>query len=273
MCRLGFVSSDKSMNITDFVKSATMYYGVSNNDGVGIASVNGGLHVLKSHKSALAFWGSRPHFRFENTKSVIFHVRFKTSGKLDDASTHPFIGENGKAALVHNGCLGGYDEPRKCLKESGHRFASEVDSEVLLHAYEQFGDKFIQELKKLKVSGSATIVIAKDNGNIVAYTNNSSLVLFRKKGCTVGMSDDSLKDYMKVQGFVQKQTKREFLYEISGGKILSMKKVGDLYAAPAIAYTVKGDLSTWNEPYPIPAPSVCDSKNPFASEQDFGGGW
>lgn len=295
MCRLGFVSSDKSMDITDIVKSATMYYGVQNNDGVGIASVNGGLHVAKSHKSALSFWGARPHFKFENTKSVVFHVRFKTSGKLNFESTHPFVGENGKSALVHNGCLFGYDETRKCLKESGHKFASEVDSEVLLHAYEQFGENFVQELKKRKVSGSATIVIAKSNGNIIAYTNNHSLVLFRKKGCgrmshgdiTIGMSDDSLRDYMKAQGFQQKEAKKGFIYEICDGKILSMKKVGDLYEAPAtVSYTVKKDIGTFNEPvdkqgndvnaFPMVAPNICEWEEPsqFGSEErGFENGW
>jgi asparagine synthase (glutamine-hydrolysing) len=59
---------------------------------------------------------------------------------IDIAGGHqPVANEDGRIQLVYNGEIYNFRELRRELQELGHRFASECDSEVVVHAYEQWG--------------------------------------------------------------------------------------------------------------------------------------
>jgi asparagine synthase (glutamine-hydrolysing) len=59
---------------------------------------------------------------------------------LSDAAMQPMANEDGSLQLVFNGEIYNYVELRPRLEAAGHRFTSHSDSEVILHAYEQWGD-------------------------------------------------------------------------------------------------------------------------------------
>ncbi len=48
--------------------------------------------------------------------------------------------------VVFNGEIYGYVALRERLERAGHTFASQTDGEVIAHAYEEFGDRFVEEL-------------------------------------------------------------------------------------------------------------------------------
>ena len=63
-----------------------------------------------------------------------------------DGGHQPFKSEDGEIHLVANGEIYNHLELRKMLIAHGHRFRSESDIEVLVHAYEQWGTSFLERV-------------------------------------------------------------------------------------------------------------------------------
>jgi asparagine synthase (glutamine-hydrolysing) len=63
---------------------------------------------------------------------------------LTDGGRQPFASEVGSLQLLHNGEIFNYVELRRDLQALGHRFRSETDTEVVLHAYAQWGDDCVE---------------------------------------------------------------------------------------------------------------------------------
>jgi asparagine synthase (glutamine-hydrolysing) len=64
-----------------------------------------------------------------------------------DLSPHagqPMLNETGDIALTYNGELYNFRDLRRELESRGHRFASQTDSEVVVHAYEEWGDRCVE---------------------------------------------------------------------------------------------------------------------------------
>jgi asparagine synthase (glutamine-hydrolysing) len=58
----------------------------------------------------------------------------------------PITNEEGDVVIVYNGEVYNYKDLRRRLEERGHRFKTATDTEVLLHAYEELGEAFVNEL-------------------------------------------------------------------------------------------------------------------------------
>ena len=56
----------------------------------------------------------------------------------------PIFNEDGSAVIVYNGEVYNFAEIRKNLKERGHVFTTDTDTEVILHAYEEYGIECVQ---------------------------------------------------------------------------------------------------------------------------------
>jgi asparagine synthase (glutamine-hydrolysing) len=63
---------------------------------------------------------------------------------LSDAGRQPFASEDGALQLLHNGEVYNYRELRRELESRGHRFRSATDTEVILRAYEEWGDRCVE---------------------------------------------------------------------------------------------------------------------------------
>jgi asparagine synthase (glutamine-hydrolysing) len=63
------------------------------------------------------------------------------------ASGHqPMSNEDGTVWLTYNGEIYNFRELRRLLEARGHRFMSHTDSEVLVHGYEEWGEKLLDRL-------------------------------------------------------------------------------------------------------------------------------
>jgi glucosamine--fructose-6-phosphate aminotransferase (isomerizing) len=70
----------------------------------------------------------------------IAHTRWATHGRPNDTNAHPHTDCTGRMALIHNGIIENYAEIKDRLAARGHRFASETDTEVLVHLIEEHYD-------------------------------------------------------------------------------------------------------------------------------------
>ena len=86
---------------------------------------------------------------------------------LRSAAHQPIGNEDGAVQLVFNGEIYNYRELRAGLVANGHQFRSEADSEVIVHLYEEHGDRAIDLLEGMFAlaiwdSRTATLTLARD---------------------------------------------------------------------------------------------------------------
>lgn len=67
----------------------------------------------------------------------IAHTRWATHGGVTQRNAHPHLSEDKTIAVVHNGIIENYLELKRELKECGHTFLSETDTEVIPHIIEE----------------------------------------------------------------------------------------------------------------------------------------
>ncbi len=67
----------------------------------------------------------------------IGHTRWATHGAPTEENAHPLCDCNGTVVVVHNGIIENYQELKKGLVAEGHKFATEVDTEVIAHLVEK----------------------------------------------------------------------------------------------------------------------------------------
>lgn len=163
MCRQALAFSNK--NIAPFMPILFEEWHLMQPDGFGywIETLDDKEYIYKSPQNI-------DFIKPDLIKSFLLHCRNATSGKEHYNSNHPFISEDKTLLLAHNGVLWGYDKLRKNLLKS-HKFKSSVDSEVLLHLFEdifndnnyEFSPKTVQNYVKALiangVSGSINLFV------------------------------------------------------------------------------------------------------------------
>jgi glucosamine--fructose-6-phosphate aminotransferase (isomerizing) len=110
------------------------------------------------------------------------HTRWATHGAPTTANAHPHSDCTGDLVVVHNGIIENYHSLREELKEKGHIFTSETDTEVLAHLIEENldGDLVAAVRTALaRVEGSYALGIMWSGlpDTLIAARNQSPLVL------------------------------------------------------------------------------------------------
>lgn len=116
------------------------------------------------------------------------HTRWATHGAPTTENAHPHSDCSGELVVVHNGIIENYHSLRNELKELGHIFTSETDTEVIAHLIEECLEKDASGAKALeiavkkallRVEGSYALGIlwAKAPDTLLAVRNQSPLVL------------------------------------------------------------------------------------------------
>jgi asparagine synthase (glutamine-hydrolysing) len=93
---------------------------------------------------------------------AIGHRRLKIID-LSAASGQPITDSDAGLTGVFNGCIYNYRELRAELQAKGHRFFSHGDSEVVLKAYAEWGERFVDHL----IGMFAVALVERDSGRVV----------------------------------------------------------------------------------------------------------
>ena len=99
--------------------------------GCEVLSLGNSLEIIKDMGDAATVSDQYGLGSFRGTHGV-GHVRMATESEVDLASAHPYWAYPfADVAVVHNGQLTNYHQWRRRLQQSGHRFQSECDSEII----------------------------------------------------------------------------------------------------------------------------------------------
>lgn len=149
-------------------------------DSSGIAIMN---ETLTIHKKAGKVKALRKLIEKTDTSGTlgIGHTRWATHGEPNDSNAHPHMGNSGRLALVHNGIIENYAVLKAALVAEGHSFASDTDTEVLVHLIEEIqheGNLALEEAVRLalgRVEGAYAIaVIDRNNPDVLVGARKQS---------------------------------------------------------------------------------------------------
>jgi asparagine synthase (glutamine-hydrolysing) len=85
---------------------------------------------------------------------------------LSQAGKQPMFNEDGSVAIIFNGEIYNYQAVKKEL-EDDHRWKSKSDTEVLLHGYEEFGQKIVE-----KIEGMFAFAIYDQKNNLLTLARD-----------------------------------------------------------------------------------------------------
>ncbi|MBA3431375.1 MAG: glutamine--fructose-6-phosphate transaminase (isomerizing) [Actinobacteria bacterium] len=134
MCGIvGYIGDDDALPVLLEGMRRLEYRGY---DSAGVAVVsNGKLETVRKagHLSALE---EELEGKSLSGSVGIGHTRWATHGAPTDANAHPHRDCSGKIAVAHNGIIENHDRLRSELRDAGHTFASDTDTEVVAHLIE-----------------------------------------------------------------------------------------------------------------------------------------
>lgn len=151
-------------------------------DSAGFAAVQDGKIVYCKKVGKVSALEAEVENRTWNVPAAISQTRWATHGKVTEVNAHPHFDADHSLALVHNGIVENHDVLRKRLKESGIRFVSDTDSEVIAHliASHYQGDILaaVQAAVKQLVGAYAIALVHRDfPDQIIAVAHEAPLVI------------------------------------------------------------------------------------------------
>lgn len=110
------------------------------------------------------------------------HTRWATHGAPTTENAHPHSDCTGELVVVHNGIIENFHSLRNELLEKGHTFASETDTEVLVHLIEEYLENDLQAavtqaLSRVEGSYALGVLWTGMPDTLIAARNHCPLVL------------------------------------------------------------------------------------------------
>ena len=160
------------------------------------------------------------------------HTRWATHGAPTTENAHPHTDCSGRLVVVHNGIIENYHSLREELKEQGHIFSSETDTEVMAHLIEQNLDGDLAEavktaLKRVEGSYALGVMSADFPDQLIAARNQSPLVIGVDEdgGSLVASDIPALLPYTKNVIFLEDQ---ELAVLTDGGRQVYSLATGEI---------------------------------------------
>jgi asparagine synthase (glutamine-hydrolysing) len=113
----------------------------------GIASANGSADADRVAAMSATLVHRGPDSFGEYSDGTVALAARRLSIIDLETGDQPIPNEDGTVHVVQNGEIYNYRELRCELERAGHRFRTQGDTEVLLHLYEEHGDRFAEKLR------------------------------------------------------------------------------------------------------------------------------
>jgi asparagine synthase (glutamine-hydrolysing) len=160
---------------------------------------------------------------------------------LSEEGSQPMYNEDGSCVLVFNGEIYNYQELREDLLAKGHIFKCDADSEVIIHAYEEYGVDLLQKVRGMFAfaiwdKNDESMFLARDFFGIkpLYYTQNTtdnSLIFgseiksfLKQPAFKKELNRDALKPYLTFQYSVLDETFFKGVYKLKPGHYMIYKK-------------------------------------------------
>ena len=159
----------------------------------------------------------------------------------------PVFNESGNVAVVFNGEIYNFRQLRRTLEGRGHAFRTNSDTEVIVHAYEEWGEECLREFRGMfafavwdaRSSGTsgdaargARIFIARDRLGIkpLYYSSANGALLFASEvraliasGCIAPrVAADSLESYLLFGSVAEPSTLVEGVFSLPPGHCVTL---------------------------------------------------
>ena len=163
-------------------------------DSAGIATLNGGRIEIRRAQGKLINLENQLRERPVVGSLGIGHTRWATHGRPSEINAHPH--KAGGIVVVHNGIIENYLDLKDSLRERGHSFKSETDTEIISHLVEEHykinGDLVTAvraALKEVRGAYAVAIICEQEPDKLVAAKLGSPLVVGQGQGENFVASD------------------------------------------------------------------------------------
>lgn len=202
MCGIiGVISSD---DVNSKLFSGLLSLEYRGYDSVGMCTIENGAFILRKGVGKVQEVDHKIQLSSMKGKVGIAHCRWGTHGRITTENAHPHTDDKRKISLVHNGIIENYSELKEFLKEKGHKFESETDSEVVAHLIGEFYKNIpIEEavrkaLEKVEGSYALGVLSLSEPDKLVAVRNESPLIMgMGKKENFIASDVPAILDYTK----------------------------------------------------------------------------
>ena len=160
---------------------------------------------------------------------------------LSENGRQPMINEDQSVLAVVNGEIYNYKDLRERLLRSGHRFRSQCDSEVVVHAYEEYGSRrFLTHLHGMFALAvydvrAAAITLARDpvGKKPLYYYSTADRLVFASEikalfaaGVPKEVNYDALPSWMTYQYTLGDETMFKGVYKLRAGNAIRKTRTG-----------------------------------------------
>ncbi len=154
---------------------------------------------------------------------------------LSENGSQPMFNEDKSICLVFNGEIYNFQELRHELELKGHRFRSRSDSEVIIHAYEEYGLEAVNRLQGMFAYGlydrnKKRLFLARDRVGIkpLYYTLKNDTIIFASeiksiledRGVERRVNHQALYDYLGFEFVPAPQTMFDGIQKLPAGHCL-----------------------------------------------------
>ena len=156
-------------------------------DSAGIATLDQGKINISRAEGKLINLEKKLHEKPLTGQTGIGHTRWATHGRPSEINAHPH--NAGGFVVVHNGIIENYLDLKSRLREQGHNFSSETDTEIIAHLVEQhyqdcgdFEAAVRNALSDVRGAYAVAILSEKEPGKLIAAKQGSPLVVGQGQG-------------------------------------------------------------------------------------------
>lgn len=141
-------------------------------DSAGIAVVNKGRIEIRRVEGKIEALERSLESKPPRGDYGLGHTRWATHGRPCEENAHPHQDCTGSIVVVHNGIIENYLSLKQRLKEEGHIFRTETDTEVIAHLVEKYFDGSLEEAVQKAVQDfegafAVAVISSKDAEKIV----------------------------------------------------------------------------------------------------------